>query len=81
MINCHFHDHRSSDGRKPLARHCEAAAVAGIRYLCVTNHAEVMGEDDTWRADLDEMRDRFRAVRASVLECRTSFPDLEVLLG
>lgn len=81
MINCHFHDDRSSDGREPLGRHCEAAAAAGIRYLCVTNHAEVMGEDGTWRADLDEMRDRFLAVRASALECRTRFPDLEILFG
>jgi histidinol-phosphatase (PHP family) len=81
VINCHFHDDRSSDGRESLERHCEAAAAAGVRYVCVTNHAEVMGEDGTWRADLDEMRDRFRAVRESVLECRGRFPDMEILLG
>lgn len=81
MINCHFHDDRSSDGVDPLARHCEAAVAAGIRYVCVTNHAEVMGPDGAWSADVDEMRDRFLAVRESVLECRDRFPGLEVRFG
>ena len=81
MINCHFHDHRSSDGLGPLARHCEAAVAAGIRHLCVTNHAEVMGLDGTWTADLAEMRDRFLVVRESVLECGVRFPGLQVRFG
>lgn len=81
MINYHFHDHRSSDGVAELPSHCEAALAAGIRYVCITNHAEVMGPDGLWRADLDEMRDRFLAVRQSVAECRSRYPDLDVRLG
>lgn len=81
MINCHFHDNRSSDGMGPLARHCEAAVAAGIRHVCVTNHAEVMGADGTWTVHLNEMRDRFLAVRESVLECRVRFPGLDVRFG
>ena len=74
MINYHFHDQRSSDGAGPLARHCEAAVGAGIRYVCVTNHAEVMDPGGSWKADLCEMRERFLAERRSVLECRRLYP-------
>jgi len=81
LINSHFHDSRSSDGVGALARHCEAAVAAGIRHVCVTNHAEVLGADGSWTADLDEMRGRFLAVRESVLECRDRFPALEVCCG
>lgn len=81
MINCHFHDDRSSDGAEPLVRHCEAAVEAGVTHVCVTNHAELLGPDGSWRADLDEMRDRFRRVGESVARCRERFPALEVRLG
>ena len=81
MINCHFHDDRSSDGREPLVRHCEAAVGRGLRHVCVTNHAEVMADDGSWHADFEEMRDRFLQVQESVSECRREFPDLEVRLG
>lgn len=81
MINCHFHDHRSSDGREPLERHCEAAAGSGVRHVCVTNHAEVMSEDGSWTADFAEMRERFLEVQMSVSDCRTRFPDIDVRFG
>lgn len=81
MINCHFHDNRSSDGVAPLVRHCETAVAAGIRHVCVTNHAEVMGSNGAWTVDLSEMRDRFLAVRESVLECRDRFSGLDVRFG
>lgn len=81
MINCHFHDDRSSDGAGPLERHCEAALAAGLRHLCVTNHAEAMKPDGSWGADLDEMRGRFLAVRESVRACRERFPGLDVRFG
>ena len=81
MINCHFHDDRSSDGVDTLERHCEAAVAAGVKHVCVTNHAEVMGPDGSWVVDLEEMRDRFFAVRESVVDCRNRHPDLEVRLG
>jgi histidinol-phosphatase (PHP family) len=81
VINSHFHDGRSSDGMDPLERHCQAAAEAGIRHVTVTNHAEVMGADGSWQADLDEMRDRFLKVHESVLSCREAFPGLQVRLG
>lgn len=81
MINFHFHDERSSDGTAPLLEHCGAAAAAGVREICVTNHAEVMGPDGTWRADLDEMRDRFLSVAESIREARGHFSDLSIRLG
>lgn len=81
MINYHFHDHRSSDGVAPLPEHCEAAVAAGIREICVTNHAEVMGPNGSWNADLEEMRDRFHSVHDSVREARLKFPDLRIRLG
>jgi len=81
LINCHFHDERSSDGVGELRLHCEAAVAAGLTHVCVTNHAEIMGPDGGWSADLDEMRERFLAVRESVLDMRGRFPALGVYLG
>ena len=81
MINFHFHDHRSSDGSGSLAEHCEAAVRAGIREICVTNHAEVMGPDGSWRADFAEMRERFLSIGEGVREVRQRFPELRVRLG
>lgn len=81
MLNFHFHDDRSSDGRAPLYEHCAAAVAAGIREICVTNHAEAMGPDGSWRADLREMRDRFLATGESVRDARLRFPQLGIRLG
>jgi len=81
VINFHFHDDRSSDGEAPLLRHCEAAVEAGVTEICVTNHAEILGPDGSWQADLDEMRARFLSVGESVREARRLFPDLGVRLG
>lgn len=81
MINFHFHDDRSSDGTAPLLEHCEAAAREGIREVCVTNHAEVLAPDGSWRANFDEMRSRFLSVGESVREARRRFPELGVRLG
>ncbi|MBT8463023.1 MAG: hypothetical protein KJO44_10930, partial [Gemmatimonadetes bacterium] len=81
MINYHFHDDRSSDGVGPLHEHCEAAIAAGIREICVTNHAEVLGPDGSWYADYHEMRDRFLSIGDSVGEARLLYPDLVVRLG
>ena len=81
MINYHFHDERSSDGAAPLIEHCEAAVAAGVREVCITNHAEVMGADGRWRADLDEMRDRFHSIGESVHQARRHFPELDIRLG
>jgi histidinol phosphatase-like PHP family hydrolase len=81
VINYHFHDDRSSDGSGSLYEHCEAAADAGLRDICVTNHAEVLGPDGSWEADFCEMRGRFHAVGESVGEARLRYPDLTVGLG
>ncbi len=81
MINYHFHDHRSSDGSEPLRAHCEAAVAAGVRHICITNHAEALGAGGRWVADFREMRDRFMAVRESVAECSARYPGLEIRLG
>ena len=81
MINYHFHDDRSSDGVGSLTEHCEAAVDAGICEICVTNHAEVMGPDGSWRADFQEMRDRFLSVGQSVRQARRQYPGLGIRLG
>jgi histidinol-phosphatase (PHP family) len=81
VINFHFHDDGSSDGQAPLPRHCEAAVAAGVIEICVTNHAEILGPDGSWQADLGEMRARFLSVGESVREARRQFPELGVRLG
>lgn len=81
MINYHFHDDRSSDGTAPLPEHCEAAVKAGVREICVTNHAEILAPDGSWVAQLDEMRNRFLQIHESVIEARERFPGLSIRLG
>jgi len=81
VINCHFHDERSSDGAGRLEAHCREAAAAGFRHVCVTNHAEILGPDGCWMAELSEMRDRFLAQCEAVAACRPLFPELNVLSG
>jgi histidinol-phosphatase (PHP family) len=81
VINLHFNDHRSSDGAGALVEHCEAARSTGVREICVTNHAEVMGPDGSWQADFQEMRERFLSVGESVREARELFPGLGIRLG
>ena len=81
MINFHFHDDRSSDGTGALLRHCEAAVGAEVREICVTNHAEVMGPDGSWRADFEEMRDRFLEIGETIRGAQRHFPELRIRLG
>jgi histidinol-phosphatase (PHP family) len=64
-----------------LWQHCEAAVEAGVREICVTNHAEILGRDGSWQADLEEMLDRFLQVGEAVLAARERFPGLGVRLG
>lgn len=81
MMNYHFHDERSSDGARPLAEHAAAAAAAGFREICVTNHVEVLREDGAWEVDLDEALARFEAVLASVEAARAEVPGLAIRFG
>lgn len=55
--------------------------AAGVREVCVTNHAEILAPDGSWNAEFDEMRDRFEGVRESVLEARRDFPALGIRFG
>lgn len=80
MINYHFHDELSSDATQPLALHCDAADGAFVS-ICVTNHAEALDGDRTWRADPDEMIPRFERSAEAVRAAAARFPDLEIRLG
>ena len=80
-MNYHFHDDASSDGTAPLARHCEAAADAGLRHLCVTNHVEVMDREGRWTVELEEAVPRFRGEMAAAAEARERWPELELRVG
>lgn len=81
MMNYHFHDGRSSDGARPLAEHAAAAAAAGFREICVTNHVEALRPDGAWEVELDEALPRFEAVLASVEAARAEHPGLEIRFG
>lgn len=82
MINYHFHDDLSSDATQPLALHCDAAATDGACVsICVTNHAEALDGDLTWRADPDEMIPRFERSARAVKAAAARFPHLEIRLG
>jgi len=80
MINYHFHDEFSADGAGPLALHC-AAANGSFRAICITNHAETMDSERAWRADPDEMIDRFLRNAESVTAAAVRYPELDIRLG
>ncbi len=81
MMNYHFHDERSSDGRAPLLEHCTAAVAAGFRDICLTNHVETLQPDGTWAVDLEEALRRFESVCESVLAVRRQLPSLRLRFG
>lgn len=80
MINYHFHDEFSADAAGPLALHC-AAANGSFRSICITNHAETMDSGRVWRADPDEMIDRFQRSAESVAAAAARYPELDIRLG
>lgn len=80
-LNYHFHDARSSDAVRPLGEHCAAAARAGFREVCVTNHVERMDDDGRWTVDLREAAARFREEAQGVERAGGRWPELRVLLG
>jgi histidinol-phosphatase (PHP family) len=80
LINYHFHDELSADGTAPLALHC-AAADGSVRSICVTNHAETLDGGREWRADPDEMIERFGRSAESVRAAAARYPDLQIRLG
>ncbi|MDT8437169.1 MAG: histidinol-phosphatase HisJ family protein [Gemmatimonadota bacterium] len=81
MMNYHFHDHASSDGARPLREHAAAAAAAGFREICVTNHVEALRPDGSWDVELDEALRRFEAELAAVEAARGEFPELRIRFG
>lgn len=80
-VNYHFHDDASSDGRAPLAEHCDAAEAAGLTAVCVTNHVETMLPSGRWVVELDEAVERFSAEGRSAAQEDAARPDLDVRLG
>jgi len=80
-VNYHFHDDASSDGRAPLAEHCDAAEAAGLTAICVTNHVERMLPSGRWIVELDEAVERFSAEGRAAAAEDAARPGLDVRLG
>jgi len=76
QVNYHFHSRLSFDAEYPLTEMCRAAAAVGLRYLCLTDHCDLIDEygkpDDSfsWKA-----QDRELAL------ARAQYPDLELRRG
>lgn len=81
MVDCHLHDDASSDATGSLAEHARAAARAGLSELCVTNHVESLGEDGTWRLNLDDAIRRLRGEIRAAERVRERWPGLTVRIG
>ena len=75
-VNYHFHSQVSFDADYPLVDMCRAASEAGLRYLCLTDHCDLM--DEYGRPD-----DSFdwAAVDAELQAARAAFPDLILRRG
>lgn len=80
-VNYHFHDDASSDGRAPLAEHCDAAEAAGLTTVCVTNHVERMLPSGRWVVGLEEAVERFTAEGRAAAREDAARPGLDVRLG
>lgn len=80
-VNYHFHDDASSDGRAPLAEHCDAAEAAGLTAVCVTNHVERMLPSGRWVVELEEAVERFSSEREAAAREDADRPGLDVRLG
>lgn len=78
MINYHFHDDLSADATGALGHHCEA--LDGQARICVTNHAETLG-DGRWVAEADEMIRRFERGAEVVRSVRERYPNVELRFG
>lgn len=80
-VNYHFHDDASSDGRAPLAEHCDAAEAAGLTAVCVTNHVERMLPSGRWVVELEEAVERFSSEGEAAAGEDAARPGLDVRLG
>ncbi len=75
-VNYHFHSRCSFDAEHPLTELCAVAQKAGLRYLCLTDHCDLVDEfgvdDDTWD---------WAAIDRELSEARARYPDLEICRG
>lgn len=76
LVNYHFHSVCSFDGEYPLTDMCRAAEAAGIRELCLTDHADLIDEhgkpDDSFSWEKEDQQLRL---------ARREFPELTVRRG
>ena len=75
-VNYHFHSRCSFDGQAPLTELCAAADRAGLRYLCLTDHCDLVDEfgkdDDTWS---------WESIDRELGEARRAYPELDIRRG
>jgi histidinol-phosphatase (PHP family) len=81
MINYHAHDDASSDAAGRLVEHARAAAEAGLRELCLTNHVEILGPDGRWTVDADEVIERLGRELEAAEAARSAVPGLTLRVG
>ena len=75
-VNYHFHSRVSFDAEYPLTEMCRAAAKAGLRHLCLTDHCDLIDEYGKPDDSFDWSR-----VDAELSEARSAFPGLEIRRG
>lgn len=81
LLSYHAHDDTSSDAAGGLVEHAHAAVRAGLKELCLTNHAEARGPDGRWSLDATEAIDRLgREIEAAEV-VRAEVPDLVLRVG
>jgi histidinol-phosphatase (PHP family) len=80
-INYHLHNRYSSDGRGNTDEVCRRALELSFDQICLTNHAERMGDGDEWILDLVEARERFEELQHEIERLQPEYPDLRILLG
>ena len=75
-VNYHFHSRCSFDAEHSLTELCAAAEASGLRYLCLTDHCDLIDEfgreDDSWD---------WAQVDRELMEARARYPHLEISRG
>ena len=75
-INDHFHSRCSFDGEHSLTEMCRAAEAAGLQYLCLTDHCDLVDEYGNPYDSFD-----WAAVNRELEEARRDCPHMPVRRG
>jgi histidinol-phosphatase (PHP family) len=80
LVNNHFHDRYSPDGKGSLEERIILAIKKGITHLAITNHAETWPYGPT-EFFIDEAKERFLKTEEEIKILRKKYPEISLAFG